>query len=282
MTSNIVSFAGLRASSSETISFLGIKISLITPDALVDLAANCIVSRRKVVIAHHNLHSLCLHSASSPEASSLRRFYEEAHYTLADGMSMVLLGKMYGQQIESRHRVAYNDWLPYMLPVAVQKRWRIFYLGSAPDAVGRGAEVLRNRFPGLKLKVHHGHFDAQHGSEDTARVLDRISDYQPDLLFVGMGMPRQERWILENLRDIDATIILTSGATLDYIAGTKRMAPRWMGKLGLEWAFRLATEPRRLAYRYLVEPWGLLGAVVRNSLTGTKEAVSPIGSETSE
>lgn len=92
-------------------------------------------------------------------------------------------------------------------------------------------------------------------------------------------MPRQEKWIQQNRNDIDANVILPSGATLDYVAGTKRMAPRWMGVLGLEWAFRLATEPRRLAYRYLVEPWGFLSAAIRNNLETSREVTSPIRSE---
>jgi N-acetylglucosaminyldiphosphoundecaprenol N-acetyl-beta-D-mannosaminyltransferase len=169
-----------------------------------------------------------------------------------------------------------------MLPTAVKRDWRIFYVGSTAEAAAIGEAVLRARFPGLQLRVHHGHFDANYKSEESSRVLAAISEYRPHILFVGMGVPRQERWILENLEDIDANVILPSGATLDYIAGAKRMAPRWMGRLGLEWAFRLATEPRRLAFRYLVEPWGLLSAVLTNSLATSREANSPIGSESSE
>lgn len=250
----------------KTISFLDIKIDLITPGGLLALVSDCISVQRKVIIALHNLHSLCLHSGSLKDAELLRRFYDHAHYTLADGMSMVLLGRLLGHRIGIRHRVAYNDWLPFMLPVAVDRGWRIFYLGSTLEAAAKGAEVLRARYPGLQLKVHHGHFDAQYGSDSNAKVVAEISGCRPHILFVGMGIPRQERWIQENFDDLEVNVILPSGATLDYIAGAKRMAPRWMGKLGLEWAFRLVTEPRRLAFRYLVEPWGLLGVVLRNTL----------------
>jgi N-acetylglucosaminyldiphosphoundecaprenol N-acetyl-beta-D-mannosaminyltransferase len=282
MSANCVSVVAEPSPSVKTIAFLGIKIDLITPLRLLDLVSDCIAAGRKVVIAHHNLHSLCLHSSSSRDAVSLRRSYDRAEYTLADGMSMVALGRLLGHPIGIRHRVAYNDWLPFMLPIAVQREWRIFYLGSTPDAAARGAEMLCNRFPGLQLGVHHGHFDARYESDDNAKVVAEISRHRPHILFVGMGVPRQESWIQENLNEIDANVILPSGATLDYIAGAKRMAPRWMGKLGLEWAFRLATEPRRLAFRYLVEPWGLLSAVLTNNLAKSREAISPIGSESSE
>jgi len=282
MSANCVSVVASPSLSVETITFLGAKIDLITPLRLLDLVTNSIAARQKIVIAHHNLHSLCLHSRSDWDAVSLRRFYDEAQYTLADGMSMVALGRLLGHRIGIRHRVAYNDWLPFMLPIAVQRQWRIFYLGSTPDAAAKGGEVLCNRFPGLQLKVHHGHFDAQYESDDNAKVMAEISRYRPHILFVGMGVPRQEQWIHENLNDIDANVILPSGATLDYIAGSKRMAPRWMGKIGLEWAFRLTTEPRRLGFRYLVEPWSLLSAVLTNNLAKSREATSPIGSESSD
>jgi N-acetylglucosaminyldiphosphoundecaprenol N-acetyl-beta-D-mannosaminyltransferase len=255
----------------EAITFLGVTINLLTSDSLLDLVAACIMAKHKIVIAHHNLHSLCLHSSSSRDAALFRRFYDDATYTLADGMSIVALGKLHGCNINYCHRVAYNDWLPIMLPIAVQNGWRLFYLGSTADVADKGARVLTARFPGLQIKTHDGHFDVQRHGADNLKVLAQISEYQPHILFVGMGVPRQEQWIQENRDAIDANVILPSGATLDFIAGAKRMAPRWMGAIGLEWAFRLATEPRRLASRYLVEPWGLLSAVATNSLQTSRD-----------
>jgi N-acetylglucosaminyldiphosphoundecaprenol N-acetyl-beta-D-mannosaminyltransferase len=254
----------------ERLSFLGVHIDLLTQKTILDLVSDCISAQRKIVIAHHNLHSLCLHRSSSSDVS-IRRFYEGADYTVADGMSMVVLGRMLGHRINPRHRIAYNDWLPRMLPVAVRSRWRIFYLGSTVAVAAKGKEVLRTKFPGLQLNVHHGHFDAQRHSKENARVVAEISRYRPHILFVGMGVPRQEFWIEENFQDLPVNVILPSGATLDYVAGAKRMAPRWMGKLCLEWTFRLVTEPRRLASRYLVEPWGLLNPVAATRFEEPRE-----------
>jgi N-acetylglucosaminyldiphosphoundecaprenol N-acetyl-beta-D-mannosaminyltransferase len=258
----------------ESVVFLGARIDLVTSDSLLDLVYEYITARRRVVIAHHNLHSLCLQSDPRCE-TSFRRFYDDVEHTVADGMSVVLLGKLHGKKISRRNRVPLNDWLPVLLPVAVRNRWRIFYLGSTPDAAVKGAEVLRTRFPGLQLKAHHGHFDARYDSDSTREVLAEISRYRPHILFVGMGMPRQELWLGENCHRIEANVIFTSGATMDYIAGEKRMAPRWMGTLGLEWAFRLATEPKRLAHRYLVEPWGLVSTIVTSQLV-SRWSISPI------
>lgn len=248
------------------ITILGVKIDLLTAHTLIDLVCSCITTDHKIVIANHNLHSLCLYHNSTRDTMRLRAFYHDADYTLADGMSMVLLGKLQGKMITSRHRIAYNDWLPIMLPIAARNRWRLFYLGSTDTVANKGVEILRARFPDLLIESHHGHFDAQHGSLVNSEVIAEINRHSPHILFVGMGMPRQEQWIYENRRDLTANVILSSGATLDYIAGAKRMAPRWLGIVGLEWAFRLITEPRRLAHRYLVEPWGLVGVLLANAL----------------
>jgi N-acetylglucosaminyldiphosphoundecaprenol N-acetyl-beta-D-mannosaminyltransferase len=279
MNSDCAAASAIPSSPVKTITFLGVRIDLITSEELLNLVSNCISSQRKIVIAHHNLHSLCLHRSSPTDAMLLRGFYKDAHYTLADGMSMVVLGRVLGHRISHCHRIAYNDWLPFMLPVATERVWRIFYLGSTAEVAAKGAEILRDKYPGLQLKSHPGHFDAQHGSSSNALVLAQISAYRPHVLFVGMGVPRQERWIQENLQDLDVNVILTSGATLDYIGGAKRMAPRWMGKICLEWAFRLVTEPRRLASRYLLEPWSLLNPVADSRFEKSGESKSVLRNE---
>jgi N-acetylglucosaminyldiphosphoundecaprenol N-acetyl-beta-D-mannosaminyltransferase len=116
----------------------------------------------------------------------------------------------------------------------------------------------------LKIEVNDGYFDAGPGSHENEALLARINGYLPDLLMVGMGMPRQEFWIQENVRRLKTHVILPSGAAIDYIAGAVPTPPRWAGLLGLEWAFRLISEPRRLAGRYVIEPWSILGRVIND------------------
>jgi N-acetylglucosaminyldiphosphoundecaprenol N-acetyl-beta-D-mannosaminyltransferase len=135
----------------------------------------------------------------------------------------------------------------------------VFNLGSPEGVAEKGAEVLRRLHPGLQIEVSNGYFNARRDSAENEAVVQRINAYQPDLLMVGMGMPRQEFWTQENVERLNARVILASnGAAIDYIAGMVPTPPRWAGPLGLEWAFRLASEPRRLFGRYLLEPWYLL------------------------
>ena len=107
--------------------------------------------------------------------------------------------------------------------------------------------------------MNEGYFDERYGSPENEALVERINTYAPDLLIVGMGMPRQEFWTLDNCARVKAHVILSSaGAAFDYVAGTVPTPPRWSGRLGLEWAFRLANDPWRLFTRYLLEPWYLL------------------------
>jgi N-acetylglucosaminyldiphosphoundecaprenol N-acetyl-beta-D-mannosaminyltransferase len=92
-------------------------------------------------------------------------------------------------------------------------------------------------------------------SPENKATIDAINTYKPHILMVGMGMPRQEHWIAKNLESIQTNTILTSGACIDYVAGAIPTPPRWMGRMGLEWLYRLFSEPKRLWRRYLIEPW---------------------------
>ena len=144
--------------------------------------------------------------------------------------------------------------------IAAQQGWRIWYVGSRPGVAASGASLLRKEYPGLNIRTHHGYLDAV----ETKEVIAEINSYRPHILMVGMGMPRQEYWILDNRDQIDANVIFPVGALMDYRAGEIPTAPRWLASLYLEWAYRLFSEPRRLWSRYLIEPWYVAAQVMRH------------------
>jgi N-acetylglucosaminyldiphosphoundecaprenol N-acetyl-beta-D-mannosaminyltransferase len=125
---------------------------------------------------------------------------------------------------------------------------------------------LESRFPELRMETRHGHFDPDPKGAQSRQVVETINRYRPGILMVGMGMPLQEHWIIDHLEQLDADVILNVGAYIDYIAGVIPTPPRWMGRVGLEWLYRLASEPRRLWRRYLLEPWFLSGIIAREAL----------------
>ena len=185
----------------------------------------------------------------------MKAFYAKADYVRADGMALVFMGKFLGFPLERKHRVTYADWIWSLMDKAEQQNWRVLYLGSKPGVAQKGASVLQSKYPNLQIATIHGYFDRSLNSSENQAVLEQINAYQPHVLMVGMGMPRQEQWILENIDRIHTNAILPSGACIDYVAGEVATPPRWTGKVGLEWLYRLLTEPKRLWKRYLLEPW---------------------------
>jgi N-acetylglucosaminyldiphosphoundecaprenol N-acetyl-beta-D-mannosaminyltransferase len=120
----------------------------------------------------------------------------------------------------------------------------------------------------LQIQTHHGHFQAEKTSLENKEVLEEINAYAPQIVMVGMGMPRQEHWIADNWQELHCNAVFCSGAALDYVAGEVPIPPRWMGQLGFEWLYRLVAEPKRLWRRYLVEPWFVLVVLMRHYLSG--------------
>ena len=239
---------------SKDYSLLGVRVNLLDMNQLNSLITEAVKNKSKWIIANHNLNSLYIYHHDS----QMRNFYRLADYTHIDGMALVLLGKFFRLPCERKHRVTYADWVWSLMAEAEQQNWRVLYLGSKPGVAEKGATVLRNKHPQLQIKTINGYFDASPDSSENQAIVEQINNYQPHVLMVGMGMPRQEQWIVDNLEKIDTNAILPSGACIDYVAGEVATPPRWMGKAGLEWLYRLITEPKRLWKRYLVEPWFIL------------------------
>jgi len=242
-------------SNSETITLLGVTIQPRSLDAMNLLVEEGISGDHKWIISNHNLHSLYLYHRHA----RLRAFYSLAHWTHIDGMPLVALGRLYGHRLRREQRVTFVDWTYPLMALAASRGWKVFHVGSSQITSARAVERLRLLYPSLQLEVRDGYFDERLGSRDTEELVQRINAYEPDLLIVGMGMPRQEFWTYDNFSRLKARVVLSSaGAAFDYVAGAVPTPPRWSGRLGLEWAFRLANDPIRLMTRYFVEPWYLL------------------------
>jgi N-acetylglucosaminyldiphosphoundecaprenol N-acetyl-beta-D-mannosaminyltransferase len=236
----------------DRVNMLGVTVDLLTMQALTDLTARAIAEGRRVLIANHNLHSVYLYHRSA----EMRAFYQRAEHIHMDGMPLVYWARLMGFPAGRQHRTTYVDWLEPLMSVAVRNGWRVFYLGGRPGVAETAAQKLRAAHPGLQIATHHGYFETS--GTPNALVLAEILRFQPHLLMVGMGMPRQETWILKNLDALPACVILPAGACFDYVAGAIPTPDRRLAAVGLEWLARLLAEPDRLWRRYLLEPWALL------------------------
>ncbi len=242
----------------ESLTLLGVEVNPFTISQLNNLITQAVIHNKKWIIANHNLHSIYLYHRE-PE---MRQIYALAKVIHIDSMPLLQWGKLLGYPLEKDQRVTYVDWLSPLLSLAEKQNWRVYYLGGKPGVAATAAGMLKKNFPGLTVQTYHGYFQ-KNGSENE-KVIEAIRSFHPHILMVGMGMPIQEKWIVQNLDQLSVNVILTVGACFDYIAGAIPSPPRWMGRMGLEWLYRLISEPGRLWRRYLVEPWFLLPFLIND------------------
>lgn len=233
---------------SETVPVLGVDVDALTAADTIERITAAIRGGERLVVGHHNLHSVYL----VHERPELRRFYERADVVYADGMPLVLASRLRGTGLRRDHRATLLDWIDPLLDRAVGEGWTVYLLGSAPGTIDDAVAALAARHPGVRLTSHHGYFDPD--GPANAEVVADINRVRPQLLLVGMGMPRQELWLADNADALAVDVAMTVGGLFDYFAGVSATPPRWMGRVGLEWLGRLAADPGRLAHRYLVEP----------------------------
>jgi N-acetylglucosaminyldiphosphoundecaprenol N-acetyl-beta-D-mannosaminyltransferase len=234
-------------------------VNLFTAPSLLDTLDRAVQAPEQVVVVNHNVNSLVQHQRTD----DLRQLYRTADACFVDGMPIVWMGRLLGEELRSINRLGVLDWIWPLLSMAEVRGWRVAHLGGTPQVDADSAERIRERHPGIVYSSRHGYFDHEPGSIENDQVLRWLQEWSPDLLLVGMGMPLQETWLNQNLDRLPQCTVVTVGGIMGFLAGERPTAPRWMGPLGVEWAFRLLTEPRRLARRYLVEPWGLVPPLVR-------------------
>lgn len=238
----------------ERIRLLGQTMDLVKPEEVLHFISGRVRRGLGGIVANHNAHSLYLLRKNTP----FRDFYRRADLVEIDSTPLLMWAQLTGRKKSRRfHRCTYLDWRAPFWRLVAAGGWRVFYLGGAPGVAERASAAITKQFPGVTIGVRDGYFDMADQAVN-AEVLAEIRAFRPQVLLVGMGMPRQEIWIADNYDDLDPCVVLPVGAAFDYEAGVQTAAPRWMGRLGVEWLFRLVSDPRRLFTRYCVEPWSLL------------------------
>ncbi len=176
----------------------------------------------------------------------LRSFVERAAITVADGQPIVWGAPWLARPLPER--VTGVDLIDALCARAAVESKRVFLLGASAEIVAKAAQHLRARFPTLHIDYADGYFR----DDEAAGRAERIRAAKADILIVGMGVPRQERFIEEQWDRLGAPVAIGVGGSFDVLAGVRLRAPLWMQRLGMEWLFRLVQEPRRLLARYLV------------------------------
>lgn len=190
-----------------------------------------------------NAHLVNL-ASQDPELAAL---LEHSGLNYADGQSVVWASRLLGHRVPTR--VPTTEMIYPIAEMLARRRFPVYLLGGLPESVEAAASRLRRDYPGLEIAgVQHGYF----GPAEERLVIERINRSRARVLLVGMGNPKQEKWVWQHLGELRPNAILTCGGLYDWVSGRKRRAPAWLHRIGLEWLWRLLSEPRRLFLRYVV------------------------------
>ena len=182
----------------------------------------------------------------------------QATIVYPDGAGIVWGYRYHGRPLPGRMTGA--DFYIRLVRRLHERGRRIFFLGGKPGVAERSAATLQAAVPGFRLAgCHHGYFSR----DESHQVIDLIREASPDILCVGLGAPRQEKWVRDHSEELSVPLIWTVGALLDFAAGDEWRCPKWMGERGLEWLFRLWIHPQRMAKRYLIGNPAYVWAVLR-------------------
>ncbi len=202
---------------------------------------------------------------------AFRAAYDAASLRLVDGQPLIWASHLLGVPLPEK--ISGSDLILPLVQRAERRRWRIYLLGGAPGVAALAAERLNEQFEIEIVGIDAPHVTSAGKPVEGQAVLDRIVDARPHLLLVAFGAPKQELFMHGAIDSIRPAVAIGVGAGFDFIAGRLRRAPRWMSKSGLEWLFRLAQEPRRLAKRYLIEDPKILPVLYKTLLDPKRERV---------
>ncbi len=227
------------------VDILGVRVDVIDTDGLHDAIAESVKRQRKDVYAYVNINAINI--ARSDER--FKNFLNRSHIVYCDGEGVRLGGRILGYHLPPRVVLTY--WIWELCDFFEKENLSVFFLGATEQYVKEAVERVQQRFPKLNIVgFHHGYFEKKGGESDT--VIEMIREAKPHILIIGFGMPLQELWIAENLARLSANVILPAGSMIDYTAGRKGLAPKWMANHGMEWLYRFFQEPGRLWKRYLI------------------------------
>jgi N-acetylglucosaminyldiphosphoundecaprenol N-acetyl-beta-D-mannosaminyltransferase len=253
-----------------SVRLLGVRVDDIPRDTIVDRICDDAVTGRRLLVLNVNAHMLML----ARQHPWLRRFLDEADVVFCDGAGVQLASLLLTGT--RPHRCTPPEWAGTAARRLAEEGRSVYWLGGQPEVVEQAARSFEAAYAARTVGWQHGFFDQRRGSADNQRIVERINRAAPDLLFVTMGMPLQERWLYDHWPLLNVRVAITAGALVDHAAGRVRRPPRWVANLGLEWAVRLAIEPRRLWRRYLLE-LPMFGAAILKEMAFRREAalISP-------
>ena len=224
----------------------GVKVSVTTIPQACAAMEDWIKNRQKAYVCVAPVSTI-VDCQSDPE---YRDIVNKADMVTPDGMPVVWIGKWLGhQEIE---RTYGPDLMETFCGLSQDKGYKHFLYGGAESTCQLLESVLKKRFPKISIVGRYSPPFMESFVPESREIIENMNRLDPDVIWVGLGSPKQDYWINYHRKNLEAPVILGVGAAFDFLSGAKKQAPRWMQKSGLEWLFRLCSEPKRLWRRYLL------------------------------
>jgi N-acetylglucosaminyldiphosphoundecaprenol N-acetyl-beta-D-mannosaminyltransferase len=199
------------------------------------------------------------HVIMADESERFRSAYEQASLSVVDGMPVLWASRLMGTPLPEK--ISGSDLVWPLMRLAARRAYRVFFLGGDPGVAELAKQKFLEQLPTLQIVGT----DSSRVSVDDVdpALLERIRESKPDIVLLALGAPKQELFAHEQRDQLAPAVSVCIGASLDFVAGTRARAPKWVSRVGLEWFFRMAQEPRRLGPRYLLRGPRFLGVLAR-------------------
>lgn len=249
----------------ESIRIMGVRIDKVTLDLAIEKVHSYLQGNKTNVIYTPNTEIVM----AANKDKELKNLLNQGNLVIPDGIGLIYASKI--KKRELPERVTGFDLSVKMLKLASKEGYSIFLLGGKEGVAKEAEEKISERFPKIKIAgSHHGYFKGAHigfsGHEEEKKVIEEINNSNADILFVGFGAPRQEKWIHSNKDKLKCKVIIGNGGTIDILAGRVKRAPLIYQRLGLEWLYRLVKEPWRIKRQIVLPKFMLKVLFSRNNI----------------
>ena len=228
--------------------FLNTYINNITMKEAIDEVDKMIINKEKGYVVAINVDVVM----KMEEDLLLREISDKAYLTVVDGKPLIWISKLQKKPIVEK--ISGSDLVPNLCELANDKGYSIFIIGGKSGVADQAKIKLEEKYKRIKIV---GTYSPPIGFENNEKELDTINQMinkaKPDLLFACLGCPKQEKWIYNNIEKYNAKVSICAGATVDFLAGNIKRAPKWISNIGLEWFYRFLQEPKRLFKRYFID-----------------------------
>lgn len=228
--------------------FLNTEVDNVTLEESLEIIEGYIVEKKPRYVVTPNVD----HIVKIEEDDEFKIIYKNADLILTDGMPLIWISKWLKKPI--REKVSGSDLFPKVCELASNRGYKIFLLGAGDGVALEAAKNLKNKYRGLDIVgTYSPSYGFEKKEEEIEKIIEIINKAKPDVLAVGLGAPKQEKFLYKYKNRLNVPVSLGIGASIDFEAGNVNRAPRWMQKSGLEWFYRLCKEPKRMYKRYLID-----------------------------